>query len=156
MKYLTPVILVLVIACSSTPEQKMADELMETDRQFSHMSLEQGMVKAFIHYADEQVVKLRDNDFPTWNRTELIASFSQINDSNLFLTWEPLKAEVAQSNDFGYTMGNWTLTTKQDTTYGNYVSIWRKDTNATWKYVLDTGTKTPGLFIPPSSKGSHL
>jgi ketosteroid isomerase-like protein len=66
-------------------------------------------------------------------------------DSGLMLTWVPVKAEISLSGDLGYTFGNWELFVKSsDTTlYGNYVSIWKKQADGSWKYVLDAGCNTP-------------
>ncbi|MEI7727400.1 MAG: hypothetical protein WCK09_19985, partial [Bacteroidota bacterium] len=63
----------------------------------------------------------------------------------MILKWVPVKAEISQSNDLGYTFGNWELYLKsKDTTmYGNYVSIWEKQEDGSWKYVLDAGSNTP-------------
>jgi hypothetical protein len=44
----------------------------------------------------------------------------------------------------GYTYGNYQL--KMDTLIekGTYVSIWKKDENGHWKYVLDSGNQGTG------------
>jgi ketosteroid isomerase-like protein len=66
------------------------------------------------------------------------------------LTWEPLKADA--SGDLGYTFGNWARKSKtaagSDTTvYGNYVSIWKRQADGSWKYVFDSGNGTPGPTV---------
>jgi ketosteroid isomerase-like protein len=67
---------------------------------------------------------------------------------NFLLTWEPVKAEATST--LGYTFGGYTLQMKtndglRDTTlYGNYVSIWKRKKDGSWRYVLDTGNSTPG------------
>lgn len=59
------------------------------------------------------------------------------------LTWEPFKAEVSKSGDMGYTLGNWKLVTKDTTMYGNYYTIWKKQADGKWKFVVDGGNNTP-------------
>jgi ketosteroid isomerase-like protein len=61
------------------------------------------------------------------------------------LTWEPVKVEVSISGDLGYTFGNWELYDYQrgKIRYGNYITIWRKQKDGTWRWVLDGGNTTP-------------
>ncbi len=81
-------------------------------------------------------------------RARMEAAFS---DSSLRLTWEPLRAEVSRSGDLGFTVGRWE-SVRGDTagaeswTQGLYVSIWRRQTDGSWKVVMDLGnpTEPPG------------
>jgi len=59
-----------------------------------------------------------------------------------------VKAEIARSGDLGYTYGNYEFITmdslqKESKTYGNYVTIWKRQADGSWKYVLDGGVSTP-------------
>lgn len=61
------------------------------------------------------------------------------------LRWEPIFADVAKSGELGYTYGTYTSRhTDQDgkkvTSTGKYVTIWKKQSDGTWKAVLDIGT----------------
>jgi len=140
----------LLTACSTNRSELGGAVLLETDLAFSALSEEKGMVEAFLTYADEEVIKLQDKAFPLWGKKAMQDAYSELTDSTFTLTWVPLKAEIAASNDFGYTFGNWTLVRSNGTTvYGNYVSIWKKQADGSWKYVLDTGTETPAAFVVP-------
>src|SRR5690349_20881860 len=104
------------------------------------------MATAFIQYAADEVIKPNPNRQPIVGKEALVKFFEGAK-QDFELTWEPLKADVDGS--IGYTFGNWFLKTKtpdlRDTTlYGNYVSIWKKQGDGTWKYVLDTGNPTHG------------
>ena len=120
-------------------------ELFSTDMAFSKMSADKGLNAAFIFYADDSVVKLRDGNFPITGKIEMTRVLNSRPDTGMVLTWKPVVAEIASSNDLGYTYGEWELYLRgKDTTmYGNYISIWKKKTDGTWKYVLDAGTNTP-------------
>ncbi len=125
-----------------------ATELIAADKAFSAMSTEKGMAKAFVQYASDDVVKLRDKQLPILNKEDLKKWLGDEGKEDFVLSWEPTKADIAQSGDLGYTFGNWLLKTKtsdgKDTVvYGNYVSIWKKQADGTWKYVLDGGNTTP-------------
>lgn len=130
--------------CLRKPAADSAD-LFSVDKAFSQMSVEQGLNAAFIHYAADSVVKLREGQFPITGKAEMSKLYRERPDSGLVLKWRPVKAEIAASGEIGYTYGEWELYVKsKDTTlYGNYVSIWKKQTDGAWKYILDTGNNTP-------------
>ncbi len=123
-------------------------KLLDTDKDFCKMSLKSGMKAAFVSYADVEVIKMDQDKHPVFGLEALKATMKDDKESPSNLFWTPVKAEVSKSNDLGYTFGNWQLPAKtqtgKDTTYyGNYVTIWKKQANGKWKYVLDTGTSTP-------------
>lgn len=128
------------------------DELIKTDKEFSQKCIKDGMASAFLAYADDDVILMRDNHFPIVGKKELKKHYSEIKNGNDKLEWSPVKAEVAESGELGYTFGNWTYTAKNnkgDTnkTYGNYVTIWKKQRYGSWKFVLDGGNTVPGIQI---------
>ena len=119
--------------------------LTATDKAFSQMCLEKGLHAAFIFYADDQVVKMQDGNFPIVGKNELVKEFLLRPDTGIVLKWHPEIAEISASEDLGYTFWQCELYLKKmDTTmYGNYVSIWKKQRDGSWKYVLDAGSDTP-------------
>ena len=70
----------------------------------------------------------------------------QQNDADYTMTWEPRNAVVAQSGELGYTYGVYALrpSVKDTVIYGTYVSIWKKEKDGTWKFVLDSGNEGIG------------
>ena len=126
------------------------EELIKTDKEFSDKSVKEGMAAAFTAYADEDVILMRDKQYPILGIKELKEYYSKIKNRNVQLEWSPVKAEISKSGEFGYTFGNWIYSTKdsKDTVYGNYVTIWKKQKDGSWKFVLDGGNTTP----PPASK----
>jgi ketosteroid isomerase-like protein len=78
---------------------------------------------------------------PIVGKQSLIKSYEGKNDSGIVLTWKPEKAFMAKNGELGYTYGFWTLVAKTDTTYGSYLTIWKKDANGNWKYIADTGNQ---------------
>ncbi|MFH1160316.1 MAG: hypothetical protein V1733_05140 [bacterium] len=139
--------LIILISCTSREEKvkEAKKEILSTDRAFSAMSSEKGMHAAFLHYAANDVVKLQDGQFPVIGLEALRESFEGVPDSIFRLTWEPVKAEVSQSGDLGYTFGNWELYDfpRGMIRYGNYITIWRKQKDGTWRWILDGGNTTP-------------
>ena len=125
-------------------------ELIKTDKEFSEKSIKDGISEAFISYADKDVILMRDKQFPIFGIKELKEYYSNIKKGNAKLEWSPVKAEISKSGELGYTFGNWIYSTKnsKDTVYGNYVTIWKKQKDGSWKFVLDGGNTTPS----PASK----
>ena len=69
------------------------------------------------------------------------------------LLWYPTLADVAQSGDLGYTTGPWTLMqNERPQTAGEYVTVWRKQPDGQWKFVVDMGIERIGTA--PASSGT--
>ena len=120
-------------------------EMMNTDREFSKMSQEKGMKAAFIEYLDSNGVLLRPNRLPIAG-ADAIDFLIQQNDTDYTLTWEPRNGAIAKSGELGYTYGIYALrpSVKDTVIYGTYISIWKKQKDGTWKFVLDSGNEGIG------------
>ncbi len=123
------------------------DDLKNADIDFSNLSREKGIKEAFIAYTAENGVLLRPFMMPVVGY-DAVKKFMEEGDSNFQLTWEPLYADVSESGEMGYTYGLYTAVFRdekgvENSGRGTYVSIWKKDKNGNWKFVLDTGN--PGL-----------
>lgn len=64
------------------------------------------------------------------------------------LTWKPTHAEVLVGADVGYTVGIWERRAKAAdgqtaTAHGNYMTVWRKQSDGSWKAIFDTGSEEP-------------
>lgn len=147
MKFRTIGILILLTSCTQ-PEDTAAlkSEVLETDRNFSKRAQEKGIAEAFIFYADEKVIQPIPGQQPIFGKYALMESYEK-NPPAYQLTWEPLRAEA--SGNLAYTFGSYTLTTKtvagkDSIQYGNYVSVWKRKKDGSWRYVIDTGNATPG------------
>jgi ketosteroid isomerase-like protein len=120
-------------------------EMLDVDRKFSKMSGEKGMKAAFIEYIDSNGVLLRPNMLPIVG-ADAIDYLLEQNDSDYTLTWEPRDGYIARSGDLGYTYGIYALRPSQKDTiiYGTYVSIWKREKDGSWKFVLDSGNEGIG------------
>ena len=126
-----------------TGDDKM--KMMDADRTFSRLSEAKGMKSAFLDYIDSNGVLLRPNHLPLLG-ADAIDYLIQQNDSSFTLKWEPKNGMVAASGDLGYTYGLYIIkpTSKDTLIYGNYVSIWKKQSDGNWKFVLDSGNEGIG------------
>jgi ketosteroid isomerase-like protein len=135
--------LFLMISCITDQKQTPAGTLMQADNDFSEMSVKEGMQKAFLSWFDNNGVMLRDNGYPVLGKDSLISVFSNRTDTNFILQWKPAFEMIARSGELGYTYGYYTRTIKAtgEVSRGTYVTIWKKQIDGSWKFVLDTGTE---------------
>src|SRR6185436_15825027 len=77
------------------------------------------------------------------------------------LSWEPVSADVSRAGDLGYTTGPWEFRPNgpedQPVAFGQYFTIWKKQTDGSWKAVLDRGvtTEKPSTRPPLSFPGDE-
>jgi ketosteroid isomerase-like protein len=68
-----------------------------------------------------------------------------MNDSTVQLTWEPEGGDISTSGELGYTYGIYELKGSNDVVErGTYVTIWKKQEDGKWKFVLDSGNQGIG------------
>jgi ketosteroid isomerase-like protein len=135
--------LIFILSCSKNANIPVKGVLLQTDRDFSAMSVREGMNIAFLFYIAEDGVILRNNSYPSRGKETLRERFAGKNDTTFILSWEPLFEKISASGDLGYTYGIHTNTDKStgNTSKGTYITIWQKQKDGTWKFVLDTGTQ---------------
>jgi ketosteroid isomerase-like protein len=134
---------ILILSCGKSTKNSSAGILLKTDRDFSAMSVKEGMFKAFLFYIAEDGVILRNNSYPSKGKRTLEERFAGKSDSTFILSWEPLFEKISDCGELGYTYGLHTNTDKVtgEITKGTYITIWHKQKDGSWKFVLDTGTQ---------------
>ncbi len=147
MRLIIFIALLSAIGCKQKKEEQFNAvqekiNLMQTDRAFSEMCVAKGMKAAFIEYIDSNGVLLKPNHLPIVG-ANAIDYLVQQDDSDYTLNWQPENAFVSRSADLGYTYGVYALHPKNIDTvlYGTYVSIWKRQSDGKWKFVLDTGNE---------------
>ena len=135
--------LTVILSCTKSNKISLPGILTQTDREFSALSVKEGMFKAFLSYIAEDGVILRDDSFPSKGKETLVELYSGKSDTSFVLSWEPLYEKLSDTGDLGYTYGIWTNTIKttNQISKGTYVTIWLKQNDGSWKFVLDTGTQ---------------
>lgn len=147
--FFVTLLLLAVSACHVPQFQKdktrieALNSMQQTDIDFSNRSKEAGMKKAFLEYMDGDAILLRPDKLPVIGALA-VDMISSMNDSSFSLTWHPQGANVSKSADMGYTYGVYTMQ-MGDTAYkGTYVTIWKKEENGNWKFLLDSGNEGTG------------
>ena len=147
LKYgLTLSLLLLLAGCQEAVDlDKFKSELRQADISFSEYSEANGMNAAFAHYCADDGVVLADNSHPVVGKEHIQELFSE-SDENIKLVWKPQLADVASSGEMGYTFGLYEMTVtdsldNRTVLNGTYVTVWKKDQDGNWKFVLDAGTE---------------
>ena len=135
--------LVLVISCSRNAKPTV-EQLFEVDRNFSDSASKIGFNKAFIEFAHPDAVLLRKNSMPITGKQAITTIYEKADTTGIRFSWEPLSGDIAASGELGYTYGIYTFRLDTIVEKGTYVSIWKKDENGNWKYVLDAGNEGLG------------
>ena len=145
--------LLMISACAQSAQSvDVRDELFAVDRAFSARSLEIGAGPAFVEFA-AQDVRAFPGGAVTLKGKEALADWTSGWSMDRTIAWEPEEAFASSSGDFGYTWGYATFTGKNDdgeevSTYGKYVTIWRRQENGEWKWIADLGNGAP----PPEER----
>lgn len=144
MKIKTLFFLIMVLFSCRQTGKPQVDQLFEADKSFSAASEKIGYANAFIEFAHPNAVMLRKKSMPVVGKQAISKLFGNANTEGLIFTWKPLGGDIAESCELGYTYGVYTI--KRDTVVekGTYVSVWKKDENGQWKYILDSGNEGVG------------
>jgi ketosteroid isomerase-like protein len=123
--------------------------MVDAERQFYQTGQEKGTRAAFLAFLADDAVVFRPgpvNGKEAWGKRP---------ETGLDLIWEPTFAAIARSGDFGYTTGpaKWRANKKEEKFigYGQFVSIWRKQKEGSWKVALDCGIENPEPAGQPES-----
>ncbi len=122
--------------------------LINTDKTWSDLAQKIGFNHSRLNFIGENAVDIGSGSMPLEGKKAIEDYCNSHPDSTIKIEWKAIRAEVAASGEIGYTFGGWTIRTKtkakKDTIlYGNYVTIWHKQTDGSWKYILDGGGDTP-------------
>lgn len=142
------ILLFLVLAsCTSAPDGNSREiwmqEILDVERDFSAMAEREGIPEAFLHYAAEDVVLMR-NDILIIGREQLADHFQGIviHPENEKLSWEPDFVDVSDSGDLGYTYGAYRYSYTDSTGIpvehkGVFHTVWKRQSDGSWRFVWD-------------------
>jgi ketosteroid isomerase-like protein len=68
-------------------------------------------------------------------------------DKRPLLSWYPTSADIARAGDMGYTTGPWEFKSDihdaKPVAFGNFLTVWKKQADGSWKFAIDLGTSNP-------------
>lgn len=67
------------------------------------------------------------------------------------LTWAPRVADAAPSGDLAFTSGDAIIKDSGETSYSNYLTVWKRQSDGRWRVVADGGNSAPAPASAPTS-----
>jgi ketosteroid isomerase-like protein len=123
------------------------EAIRAADAAFSALAVKVGTGRAFGEYAAENAQIFSTPGEFIMGPSAISAAFGPATDNNT-LVWHPVAGEVAQSGDLGFTAGNAEFTGKREDgtpvlRYSKYFTVWKKQRDGSWRYVVDGGSARP-------------
>jgi len=147
------ILLVLVVvglagcARSANVEQER-NALLAADREWSQTTKD---VDKFASYFAADATTYPEG-MPAVNGADAIRkTFAEMSATPGFsVSWTPVKADVAATGDVGFTTGTTMMAMGGASSKGKYVTIWKKQTDGTWKVVEDIFNSDAPSQGPPA------
>jgi ketosteroid isomerase-like protein len=146
--FILPVLILFSVCAATLPAQENASNgpalLFKLEADFAHAVAEHGHA-AFVSYFAEDGVELDEGGGIT-TRDQIAQQTAWPEGTSL--TWTPVRGDMAASGDLGYTYGNYIFKSKNKdgktvSSYGKYMSVWKKQKDGLWKVVVDMGNSSP-------------
>ena len=135
----------LLPACTQQqPDTRAADEaaIRAADVAFSKAVESKQLDAAVANYADDAVALFVNAPMLTTKEAIRKAFGEMMAMPGVAMKWQVTKVEAARSGDFGYTVGTYEMTMsdptgKPVTDHGKYATVWKKQSDGSWKAVSD-------------------
>ena len=159
------VLAVCLVASVSVQAQPALQEMVKTEQAFSKMAEEKNTLDAFMAFiADDGLLfRPRAVNGKKW-MIEHPPPPPKNPDKKPLLAWQPKFAGMAASGDMGFTTGPWEskadIKDEKPQAYGHFVTVWKKQPDGSWKFVVDLGIDHPQsggpqtLWQPPGATKS--
>ncbi|WP_158702943.1 hypothetical protein [Allosphingosinicella vermicomposti] len=133
--------------------------VIAAENAFARRHQEISVKETFLEYSAPDGIALTKEGVK--NIKEFIGTWPDSADAG-FIKWWPTMAGIAQSGDLGFTTGP--ASYGGDKAYSEYFTVWKKQPDGNWKWLLDQGTKprklasetTTDVFTVPVSKVKRM
>ena len=133
----TLIFLPYFIFAQSASQKEALKKMIETEKAFAQTSLDKGSRNAFLAFLAKDAIV-----FDKGNATNGLEYWQKLDYKHL-LTWQPNFAEIAVSEEMGYTLGDFQVhnlsAEDKPSAYGSFFTLWKKQTDGNWKVALDFG-----------------
>lgn len=141
--------LLMVLAFSAMVQAQPAlQEMVKTEQAFSKMAEEKNTRDAFLAFIADDGLLFRPGavNGKKW-MIEHPGPPPKETDKKPLLAWQPAFAGMAASGDMGFTTGPWEskadIKDEKPQGYGHFVTVWKKQQDGSWKFVVDLGISHP-------------
>jgi len=145
MKTFLSLICALIISVTTSAQKSETastlTSLADTERAFAKTSEEKGTREAFLAFIADNgtLFRPRAEKGKQW----LLEHIPAPSTKRPLLAWQPSFAYVARAGDLGYTFGPWEfkpdINDQKPIAYGHFVTVWQKQSDGSWKFVVDLG-----------------
>lgn len=122
---------------AKTKGQQSLDGMIQAERNFAGYALAHNVKQAFLQFMDSTAIEVENGKLVSglqlWTKRQQNATL---------LKWHPQYAEIASSNDLGYSTGPWTFqqsTEDSVTGRGQFTTVWHLNKMGQWKFLVDMG-----------------
>jgi len=141
---------------AQTPLQQM----VQTEQAFSRAAAEKNARDAFLEFIADDGLLFRPTavNGKQWMNEHPVPP----SDKHPLLAWQPAFAGMSTAGDLGFTTGPWEfkadIKDEKPSGYGHFVTLWKKQADGAWKFVVDLGINHPmpggpqTIWQPPATK----
>lgn len=158
-KWISVVVVTFVLATQSQAQTPL-QEMVLTEQAFSRTAAEKNTRDAFMEFIADDGLLFRPGavNGKKWMNEHPVPP----SDKHPLLAWQPAFAGMSAAGDLGFTTGPWEF--KEDVKdeepagYGHFVTLWKKQPDGKWRFVVDLGINHPmsggpqRLWQPPEEK----
>ena len=156
----TRILLTILTLSFTVSAQTPLQEMVQTEQAFSRMAAEKNTRDAFMEFIADDGLLFRPTavNGKKWMNEHPVPP----SDKHPLLAWQPAFAGMSAAGDLGFTTGPWEF--KEDVKdekpvgYGHFVTLWKKQPDGKWRFVVDLGINHPmsggpqTLWQPPEQK----
>ena len=153
--------LLLATGCNKTAgaadTAKIADGIKAQEAQWEKDYADKDVNALAAHYADDAAMGSPGDPLASTEADRRKGLNALVSDPNFGLTFAADKVEVAQSGDLAYSRGHYSIrltdkaTNKPASSDGTYLTVWRKQSDGSWKAVEDFIVPGPAAAPAPAA-----
>jgi ketosteroid isomerase-like protein len=141
---------VALAACDQAPQKAPATDVAAVEKDLRAIEAQwnedynsRDVDAVMGHYAEDAAIANPGTQLAAASDSRRATITQFLSDPNLKISFESDRVQVAKSGDLAYTRGHFTMqgtdpATKQPRTdTGNYLTVWKKQTDGSWKAVED-------------------
>ena len=144
MKIKLAVVLMLFLS-ALVHGQSALQEMVKTEQAFSKTAEEKNTHDAFLAFIADDGLLFRPGAVN--GKKWLLEHPAPPTEKKPLLAWQPSFAGMSASGDMGFTTGPWEfkadIKDEKPSGYGHFVTVWKKQADGTWKFVVDLGVGHP-------------
>jgi ketosteroid isomerase-like protein len=145
MRFRFVVIAIVVCFAGQVSAQSALQEMVKTEQAFSKMAAEKNTRDAFLAFMADDGLLFRPGAVN--GKKWMLEHPAPPTDKKPLLAWQPSFAGMSASGDIGFTTGPWEFKAdvkdEKPSGYGHFVTVWKKQADGTWKFVVDLGVSHP-------------